>query len=124
MNRLKELRTKHGLTLRELHQIVNINYSQLGRIEKGKSALYDDHIQALTTYFCVTADYLLGLSDDPTPRNPIYYKRVEFTEKITLAELLEKYSGIEIIINYQQDEIIIIENPLSIDRKIILYKKA
>ena len=123
---LKYLRELNGLTTRELADKLPdkvITHSQISRVEVGKSKLTFNQIVAMCDFFDVTSDFLLGLSDDPSPRTTIFYREVNLNEKITLIELLEKYSGVEIIINYTANEILIIENPLSVNRKIILYKK-
>ncbi|VEU80027.1 LexA repressor [Haploplasma axanthum] len=62
--RLKELRKRNNLSLRELDEKVNINYSQLARIERGESFLSQQHIKVLSEFFGVSSDYLLCLSDN------------------------------------------------------------
>jgi transcriptional regulator with XRE-family HTH domain len=61
--RLRELRKSYGLTLRELDEKVNINYSQLARIERGEGSLTQQHIQILSSFFNVSSDYLLGINE-------------------------------------------------------------
>jgi transcriptional regulator with XRE-family HTH domain len=62
--RLRELRKSYGLTLRELDEKVNINYSQLARIERGEGSLTQQHIQILSSFFNVSSDYLLGINEN------------------------------------------------------------
>ena len=62
MNRLKELRTKANLTLRELESYVKIRNSTLCGIENGKQPFREIHVQKLTSFFDVTSDYLIGYS--------------------------------------------------------------
>jgi transcriptional regulator with XRE-family HTH domain len=63
MNRLKELRKEHRLSLRDLADRIMISYSALSNAENGKRNLTDIDIKILTEFFNVSSDYLLGLSD-------------------------------------------------------------
>ena len=62
MNRLKQLRAKSGITLRELSKYVNIRNASLSLIENGKQPMREIHVLKLTSFFDVTSDYLLGYS--------------------------------------------------------------
>lgn len=66
-NNLKSLRQERGLTLRQLSEKVNIDFSALSRVENGTRGINDNDISILTKFFNVSADYLLGLSDERTP---------------------------------------------------------
>ena len=63
MNRLNKLRTEKRITLRELAEKVNIDYTALSRVENGKRNLTDNDIAILCSFFNVSSDYLLGYSD-------------------------------------------------------------
>lgn len=67
MNRLKHLRTLKGLTLRELAEKVNISYVTLSRYENGHQQILDDNLKALSSFFDVSIDYLLGVSNVKKP---------------------------------------------------------
>jgi len=67
MNRIKELRKSRGLTQEELTKVLNVQRQTLSKYETGSIPLTDDTIKALTDFFDITADYLLGHTDDPTP---------------------------------------------------------
>lgn len=90
MNRLRDIRKKHKLSLRELDEKVNINYSQLARIEKSEASLTNQHIQVLTSFFGVSADYLLGLSDIPNPK-PHKYLYATINDMLTIEDIIDKY---------------------------------
>lgn len=92
--RLKELRKEHKLSLRELDKQVNINYSQLARIERGESLLSQQHIQILTNFFGVSADYLLGLSDVPLLLKEDSFKRIPVYANITNIKSLKNKENI------------------------------
>lgn len=68
--RLKELRTEKDLTLDDVAEGVNkmlgtkISKGQLSRFEKGENKASIDNAIALSIYFGVSLDYMIGLSDD------------------------------------------------------------
>lgn len=63
MNRLRELRDEAGLTLRQEERMTGIDHSVLSLLEKGTRPFRSTHIEALTNFYDVTSDYLLGYSD-------------------------------------------------------------
>ena len=63
MNRLKTLRSRSGITLRDLAKYVDIPSATISLIENGKQPLREIHVQKLTSFFDVTSDYLLGFSN-------------------------------------------------------------
>ena len=65
--RLLKLRKDAGLTQDELAAILNINKHSISSYERGKNEPPDDIKIAIATYFNVSADYLLGLTDIPEP---------------------------------------------------------
>jgi transcriptional regulator with XRE-family HTH domain len=62
-NRLKLLRKEVNIELRPLSNYVGISSSIISNLENGKRTFRQTHIDALTNFFNVTTDYLLGLSD-------------------------------------------------------------
>lgn len=62
-NRLRYLRTSHGITLRSLSEYTGIQFSTIGFLEKGQRPFRQVHIDKLISFFNVTADYLLGRSE-------------------------------------------------------------
>lgn len=67
--RLKELREKHKLTVRELADKVNINYATLSRMENGMQNFTDEYLTILADFFAVSIDYLLGYSSNEKSLN-------------------------------------------------------
>ncbi len=63
MNRLKELREASNLTLRELSNRTNISFTTISKMENEQMNISEDYIRILCSYFNVTSDYLLGLSN-------------------------------------------------------------
>lgn len=62
--RLRDLREGRGLTQKELGQIVKLSPSTIGMYESGRRDPDSDTLRILAEYFGVTADFLLGRSDD------------------------------------------------------------
>lgn len=61
MNNLKLLRQKHNLSTRDLGEKLSMTHTTISRLENGDSHFNNDYIQTFTSFFGVTADYLLGL---------------------------------------------------------------
>lgn len=59
-DRLKELRTEKGLSLRDLAEEINTTKSTLSRYETGDGQPKQDIVEALADFFEVTTDYLFG----------------------------------------------------------------
>lgn len=59
-DRLKELRTKSNLTLRELGEKVSIPYGTLGRFEKKTRIPNEDNWKQLASFYNVSIPYLQG----------------------------------------------------------------
>lgn len=64
-SRLKQLRTQRGYSLEDLGGMVGRSKTQVARWERGQIPSADV-ITVLATTFGVSADYLLGLVDEPT----------------------------------------------------------
>lgn len=63
MNRLKLLRKKENITLRELAKYSGISNAVISQIETGKRPFRQIHIDKLVAFFNITTDFLLGRSD-------------------------------------------------------------
>lgn len=126
-SRIKYLRKKNNLSKVGLADITGvISQSQLSRVENEKldAQLTTKQAIELAAFFGVSIDYLLCQSDDPSPKVPILYQKVPPEEKkYTLKEILEQYSGIDIVVNYQEDNIIIIQDALTSNSKKHTYRK-
>lgn len=61
--RLKELREKNKVTLRDLGKAIDVNYSTISRWENDEISPSLDNIIKLCDFFDVSADYLLGRID-------------------------------------------------------------
>ena len=90
--RLKSLRIECGLSQRELAQKLNVVQVSYLRWEQGKTEPNINNICALCRIFGVTADYLLGVSDElgiTTPFNP---EKEYTTDEQTLIRQYRKLS--------------------------------
>ena len=62
-SRIRGLRISHGVSQGDLAQAVSINQSVLNRIEKGTRPARDAEISAIASFFDVSADWLLRLTE-------------------------------------------------------------
>ena len=65
--RLKELREKMKKTQRDVSEDLNISNVVLSRYESGDRKPDPETLSNFVEYYKTSADYLLGLIDDPTP---------------------------------------------------------
>lgn len=74
--RLKALRIKRGLTQEGMAQIFNVSQQSISRMEAGETEIPIDVLCKAAKYFQVSADYLLGLTEErsyvPSVRKDIY----------------------------------------------------
>lgn len=66
--RVRETRNKAGVNQTELGLVIGTRKSHVSEIEKGLACTTVEGLAALCEHYQVSSDYLLGLSDDPTPR--------------------------------------------------------
>ena len=62
--RLAQLRRERNMTASQLGRELGITSTQIGDMEKGASATSMARLYALCVFFQVSADYLLGLSEE------------------------------------------------------------
>lgn len=63
--RVNQLRKEKGVTQTALSQLLGITSTQMSDIEHGNSATTFTRLCLLCDYFGVSADYLLGRTDQP-----------------------------------------------------------
>jgi len=61
--RLKEVRTEAGISQAKLADKLNVSNSFIAEIEMDRSSVSTELLIALSEFFNVSSDYLLGLSD-------------------------------------------------------------
>ena len=62
--RIKELRLERNLTQSEVAKAIGTSQRNIGRWENGENTPAAIYVKSLAEFFCVSADYLLGLEDD------------------------------------------------------------
>ena len=63
--RMKQLREDHALTLEQAAEIIGRSKRSYNNIENGNAKLKIIELIRLCEYYQVSADYLIGLTDDP-----------------------------------------------------------
>lgn len=66
--RLRDLREDNDLTQQQVAEQLGTNRNQYQLYESGKRSLPLDMLQDLCEIYDVSADYILGLTDDPRRR--------------------------------------------------------
>lgn len=66
--RLKELRYKNDISMRELALSLGVSHVIISFYESAKREPTIGACKAIAEYFGVSMDYLVGLTDDPKPK--------------------------------------------------------
>ncbi|MCI8330041.1 MAG: helix-turn-helix transcriptional regulator [Oscillibacter sp.] len=66
--RIRELRNGHDVSQMQLANALGLTQNAIGMMERGYRGTTIDKIVLLARYFHVSADYLLGITDDPAWR--------------------------------------------------------
>jgi len=96
--RLRALRESAGLSQEQLALDIESSEPQIWRYEKGKSKPGADVVKKLARYFHVSADYLLGVTNDPS-ENLNYELRPNEAAVIDAWRRGEKYQAIKTIMD-------------------------
>lgn len=65
--RLRALRKQRGEKQQELAEFLGVKPNQIGEMENGRKASTFSKLALLCEHYNVSADYLLGLTDEPRP---------------------------------------------------------
>lgn len=65
--RISELRKNSGETQDALGKLIGVKKGQISGIERGNATTTAERIALICEHYKVSADYLLGLTDDPAP---------------------------------------------------------
>jgi len=68
-HRIRQIRESLGWTQDDLAEALDVGVLQINRYENDKSKPSADALSRLAMVFGCSADYLLGLTDDPTPKS-------------------------------------------------------
>ena len=66
--RIFALRTQHNETQKTLGILLDVGKGHISEIERGNRTTSAERIALICKYYHVSADYLLGLTDDPEPK--------------------------------------------------------
>lgn len=66
--RISEQRKKHNETQTALAELLGVKNNHISGIECGKRTTSAERIALICEHYGVSADYLLGLTDDPEPK--------------------------------------------------------
>lgn len=69
-NRIKEIRMQHKQTQREVATLLGTTQQAYLKYEKGINEMPLKRVIKLCQYYNLSADYLLGLTDEPRPLHP------------------------------------------------------
>ncbi len=62
--KIRELRVDRDLSQKDIAKLLNTSQSYYAQYENSKRALPIHHLKALCDFYKISADYILGLSDD------------------------------------------------------------
>ena len=62
-NRIREIRTRRGITMKQLGEIVDLAESTISQYETGKRQPDNETLLKISEYFGVTVGYLLGAEE-------------------------------------------------------------
>ncbi len=63
--RLRDIREDREKTQKEIAEILNTTYQYYSAYERGIRDLPSHHLRTLAEFYNISADYLLGLIDEP-----------------------------------------------------------
>ena len=63
--RLREIREEHNLSQAQVGEVLNKSQQGYSHIENGRAELKIDDLVTLCKFYEVSADYLIGYTDDP-----------------------------------------------------------
>lgn len=98
--RLRQVRQQRSLKQRELAELVHVSAQTIYDIESGRRRAHAELVAQLAQALRVSADYLLGISDDPNPNGlqdePAGLKKIFWALKddALLAALAARYLGL------------------------------
>lgn len=73
MSRLKKLRKERGFSQIKMQMLTGIDQSDYSKIETGKRGMSFEQCRRIALALDTSMDYLVGLTDDPSPypRTPV-----------------------------------------------------
>lgn len=105
--RLKELRKEKRLSQEDMANLLGISRQAYGHYELNLRQISLDALTFLAGYFNVSSDYLLGLTDDPTPPGERAAAKIQNDGSYSdlTAEQIEKIKSYEAFLRTEQANI-------------------
>lgn len=82
MNRLKALRNAKGMTQKEISEILNVSQGNYSRYENGTMMPTADTLIAMSKFYGVSVDYILGLESSSNDLKKNLDLITDYIEKI------------------------------------------
>ena len=79
--RIKDLLSDRDTKQKTLAKKLNISANILNNYITGRTSIPPEAMAAIASYFSVTTDYLLGLTDDPAPPFPVSAEERELVNR-------------------------------------------
>lgn len=70
MYRIRDLREDRDLSQAEIAKVIKTTQQQYSKIETGKADISGEKLKLLAEFYNISADYILGLVNDPKPLHP------------------------------------------------------
>ena len=67
MYRIRDLREDRDLSQAEIARVIQTTQQQYSKIETGKSDISGEKLKLLAQFYNISADYILGLTNEPRP---------------------------------------------------------
>jgi transcriptional regulator with XRE-family HTH domain len=98
--RIKDLRTNQGMTLKELGNAINFNYSNLSKIERGQRKPTIEFLECLSSFFNIHISYFFGESKHKMDLCQEEHDWISLSEdmkhkNITFDEIRELVNGLD-----------------------------
>jgi transcriptional regulator with XRE-family HTH domain len=117
--RLKSLREEKGLSQSALGEVLGVSGQAISSMEKGRRTTTVENIYLLSTFFKVTSDYLIGLSDlrvyDESQTKDMSQIGINYKDSFTMdKEACER----------REEELVILERLLAAERNRLATARA
>ena len=67
MYKIRDLREDNDLTQAQIAKVIRTTQQQYSKIETGRSDITGEKLILLAKFYNVSADYILGLTEEPEP---------------------------------------------------------
>ena len=100
--RIKNLREEHKYTQKQVADFLEIDQSNLSKIELGKRTISMDLIEELCSLFNCSEEYILGESEEHTPSNIAFRKNKKMDLNV-IAQINETMGYIKMLRELDED---------------------